>query len=105
MEHGIPPNIWSGCLKSLEKAMIPPKVKWTSISIMYRTNWTNSKQAKRTKNAADAICSNCYGKIEDTFHLYYECPIAKKVYKHFMEIFEKCTGIAVVDTFQLMVFS
>ena len=65
----------------------------------------NYKQYKRTKKLEDALYSNCFDVDEDSFHLYNECPVAKRIYTLILKLFTKCTEVVAREYFQLLVLS
>ena len=63
-----------------------PSIQWTSTQILLRTIWTRVKEAntrRRTENTEpyNDTCSNCGTAPERTVHLFYDCPLAKDMWR------------------------
>ena len=98
------PAQWRAGLKDIPKAKIMPKVKTLVLDIFFRTNWTGYKEFLAYGDQLEAICHLCGEDFEKTFHLFYECIIATRVWDKIIKIIEYATGISLSKTFQMILF-
>ena len=71
---------WGKALNLVHKSKVPNRPKWHSLTIFLRTVWTNKKKYLSTHNEGDKYCNLCVTEIQDTFHLYYNCKITKRLF-------------------------
>ena len=71
---------WGKAFTLVHDTKISNDIKWFCYTILYRTAWTNVKQAKGSDNQEDRWCTICGSCVDQTIlHKYFECPIVKQL--------------------------
>ena len=79
-------------------------MNWNSFSILIRTCWTNKKKFYKTKNEEDSYCTLCDAYMQDTKHLYYDCPITKELYGNIKLFLAEEMQLSLVVSMNTMLF-
>ena len=68
-------------------------MSWHTMSIFIRTCWTGKKKFFGSLDIEDSLCKLCLDPMQDTMHLYYNCPTAQNLYTNLQELVNKKTGM------------
>ena len=95
---------WGAALNLVYRTKLPIRMNWNSFSIFIRTCWTNKKKFLKTKNEEDSYCTLCMDYMQDTKHLYYSCPITKKLYNNLKLFLGQEMQLSLVVSINTMMF-